>query len=200
MTNRTHRAAVPFLASLTATLLVVACTSEVISSSTPTNDREVAATTPPEVSAASCDERCAPKATSCGASAAQAAELCDGYCGRGLSEKEMACLEGESCQVLANKESTCIAKPTKNPSTPPAPTTTSTSDPRPPAPPLFGKECKCAQVPGGVTVSCAAAECGPLKCAMGAKCSIECTSSSDCPSGSSCLSFELASGTYRWCM
>lgn len=61
--------------------------------------------TAPVVPTATCESRCAVLGTRCGAPNDQVAGQCSIICSAGLTDEQLSCLEGQSCEVLAGNES-----------------------------------------------------------------------------------------------
>jgi hypothetical protein len=92
-------------ASSFALVLLVACSSNTsgTSSSGSSSGGASGSTTP--VSSADCSSRCDTKLKQCPDLAAQAPQGCSQLCGAQLTEGQMSCLEGKTCEQLAQADS-----------------------------------------------------------------------------------------------
>jgi hypothetical protein len=81
-------------------LAALACSSTSTGTGTSSGSAGSSGSTP--ISTADCKSRCSSKATTCGATSTQAAETCGSLCDGTLTDSQLTCLEGKSCNELAS--------------------------------------------------------------------------------------------------
>lgn len=100
-----------------------ACTSDSSSSSATSSGAGVSDPGSPPLAPADCSSRCASKLSACGATTAQASNLCAGVCGKSPTDAQMTCMEGASCtKGTSEAERECgVQKPSSSSSGSPSP-------------------------------------------------------------------------------
>lgn len=122
----------------TTTALAVACSSTT-GSGTETDSGTSTPAADPVVQTDDCVQRCAAKATECGAPASVSGEQCKQLCATSHTESQLACLATKSCAELSAIDSAAeFDAACKKASPAPSSTTTSTGSPG-----KFGDACKC---------------------------------------------------------
>src|SRR5687768_16537773 len=95
-----------FLASVAVTTItgILACSSESSTGPGSSSSTSSSGSSSPTVTAQQCNSRCQTKMTTCEAPSNVVTQGCGQLCGNTLTEAQLSCLEGKTCETIAKAE------------------------------------------------------------------------------------------------